>query len=82
MEIDNKYHKKGVNDLNLPKRIMRFIVDNAELSSSGQGVIGIKCDKFWYMSERVFEATFGVKLRELHANNDENGNRKGTMQEA
>ena len=59
----NKYHKKGVNDLNLPKRIMKFIVDNFERYCGGQGIISISCDKLWEMSEEEFEETFGVKLK-------------------
>ena len=59
-----EYHKKGINDLDLPKRIMKFVVDNCEKNKSGQGVISISCNKLWNMTNEDFEKLFGVKIKE------------------
>jgi len=55
----NNYTSKGINDLKLPARVMKFVRDNIEFHSSGQGVISLSCPKLWEMSEEEFKQTFG-----------------------
>lgn len=58
------YRRKGPNDLNLPKRIMRFIVDNVMPVKGGHGRITLSCDALWNMTDEEFEETFGVKCQD------------------
>jgi len=38
--------------------VMKFVVKNIEICQSGQGVIGITCDKLWEMDNEEFKKLF------------------------
>jgi hypothetical protein len=67
----DEYQRKGPNDLSLPKRIMRFIKDNANFKGLAQGIIGITSDKLWEMTDEEFQKTFGITFKEEIAPNSE-----------
>ena len=62
--LENVYHKVGVNDLGLGKRIMKFISDRSVVKKCGQGQITLECPDLWNMNQAEFEVIFGVKVDE------------------
>jgi len=58
------YNRQGPNDLNLPKRIMKYIRDHARMHNVGHGVIGISCPAIWEMSDDKFMEIFGIEFKE------------------
>jgi len=47
---------------------MKFVVKNIEICQSGQGVIGITCDKLWEMDNEEFKKLFlteKAKMKQL-----------------
>ena len=60
--LGDMYHSKGINDLKLPMRIMKFVRDNIKIFQGGQGNITLHCEALWKMSEDEFERIFNVKL--------------------
>ena len=58
-KFGNLYRSKGINDLSLPQRIMKFVVDNSKKICSGQGVIALQCPALWDMTEKEFKLCFG-----------------------
>lgn len=69
---DNKYKKKHAKGPELPMRVMKYLVDNIEIAKVGQGILGLKCSRFWDMSNEEFEAIFGVQIKEDSSYNPNN----------
>ena len=41
--------------------VVMFFVENCEIHSTGQGVVGVTCNKLWDMDDEEFEKTFITK---------------------
>ena len=70
IEKDDTYRSKGIYDLLLPQRIIKFISNNSKVVKGGQGNVTVCCKKLWDMSEEEFENTFGIKLVKVEEKKD------------
>ncbi len=52
--------------MSLTRDIMKYIVKNSKKTEhTGQGIIGTHCPVFWDMTDKEFQTTFSIKIRNI-----------------